>query len=123
MSEQPEIKECNSKAAAYLIAAVGCFLIVAGLVWVMNRYTQPEPLGADRAAERKKALVELRAANADVLDNPNYAWQDQSHGIVRMPINRAMEMALKLWQQNTNAVRSTLNARVEKAFPPPPTLE
>ncbi len=122
MNGQPEVKECQSKAAAYLIAAVGCFLIVAGLVWVMNSYTKPEPLGEDRAAERRKALADLRAANADVLDNPNYAWQDQGHGIVRMPIDRAMELALKLWQ-NPAAARSNLNARVEKAFPPPPALE
>ena len=122
MNEQPEVKECNSKAATYLIAVLGCFLIVAGLVWVMNRYSKPEPLGEDRAAERRKALAELRAANADVLDNPNYAWQDQGHGIVRLPINRAMEISLKLWQ-DPKAARANMNARVEKAFPPPPALE
>lgn len=109
---------------AYAIAVLGVFLIVAGLVWVMIHYTRPEPLGEDRAAIRRKALVELRASNLEVLNNPNYAWQDQNKGIVRLPIDRAMELALKLWQDPASA-RSNLNARVEVAtkVAPPPTYE
>lgn len=122
MSGQVETKKCDCQAAGYVIAIAGCFLIVAGLVWAMIHYTKPEPLGEDRAAERRKALVELRAANAEVLDNPNYVWQDQGKGVVRLPIDRAMTMALELWK-NPAVARSNLAARVEKAFPPPPQLE
>ena len=45
---------------AYLLAVLGAFLIVAGLVWAMRHYTQPPPLGEDRAAVRAKALAEIR---------------------------------------------------------------
>jgi len=99
-------------------------MIVAGLVWVMYHYTRVEPLGADRAAVRSKALKELRANNEEVLNNPAYAWQDPAKGVVRMPIKDAMQLSLKLWQ-NPVAARSNLVARVEKAtaVPPPQSFE
>jgi len=56
-------------ALAYTIAVLGAFLIVGLLVWAMHHYTQPPPLGANRAAERAKALAELRAAENDALNN------------------------------------------------------
>jgi hypothetical protein len=104
---------------ASLIALLGAFLIVAALVWAMHRYTQPPPLGEDRVAVRKKALAELRAAEADELGS--YGWVDQTKGVVRLPVAEAMKMALREWQ-NPPAARSNLIARVEKAtaVPPPP---
>lgn len=109
------------KVCAYSVAVIGSFLIVAGLVWAMYHFTRPEPLGEDRAAFRRKTLAEVRNADAEVLNNPNYVWQDQSKGIVRLPLTNAMELALRLWQDPA-AARSSLNARAEKAFyiPPPP---
>jgi hypothetical protein len=111
--------ECWGKACAYTIALLGTFLIVGVLVWVMIDYTRPAPLGEDRGALRRKNLQELRAANAEVLNNQNYVWQDQGKGVVRMPISDAMELSLKLWQDKA-AARSNLIARVEKATAAPP---
>ena len=102
---------------AYLIGILGSFLIVAALVWAMQRYTQPPPLGEDRVALRKKALAELRAAEASEL--ASYGWVDQAKGIVRLPIVEAMKLALREWQ-NPAATRSNLIARVEKATSVPP---
>ncbi|MDB6067762.1 MAG: hypothetical protein JWR26_3970 [Pedosphaera sp.] len=113
--------ECKNSFGAYSIAVIGGFLIVAGLVWVMNSYSKPEPLGEDRAALRRKNLAELRAANTEVLYNKSFVWQDQTKGVVRMPIDQAMELSIRLWQ-NPTAARSNLIDRVEKAtfVPPPP---
>jgi hypothetical protein len=102
---------------AYLIGILGSLLIVAALVWAMQRYTQPPPLGEDRIALRKKALVDLRAAEASELES--YGWVDQAKGVVRLPINEAMKLALRDWQ-NPAAARSNLIARVEKATAVPP---
>ncbi len=104
---------------AYLLGILGACLIVAALVWAMQHYTQPPPLGQDRVAQRKKALAELRAAEASELSS--YGWVDQAKGVVRLPIAEAMKMALREWQ-NPAAARSNLIARVEKAtaVPPPP---
>jgi hypothetical protein len=121
-SDCPECKQCG--VCAYVAAVLGAFLIVGGLVFVMYHFTRPESLGEDRAEVRRKALKELRASNEETLNSPNYAWQDPAKGVVRMPISRAIEMSLKLWQDPA-AARSNLVARVEKAtaVPPPPSFE
>jgi len=94
---------------------------VAGLVWVMINYTRPEPLGEDRAAVRLKSLTDVRNADAEVLYNSGFVWEDQTKGIVRLPITNAMELSLRLWQDKA-AARSNLVGRVEKKYyvPPPP---
>ena len=51
----------NRTRLAYAAAVLGSFLIVALLVLVTRRYTQPAPLGAERAAVRARTLAELRA--------------------------------------------------------------
>jgi hypothetical protein len=104
---------------ALLIGIAGCFLIVAALGWAIHRYTQPAPLGEDRAAMRSKALAELRAAETEALTHA--AWIDQGKGLVRLRIEDAMNQVVRDWQ-NPPAARSNLIARVEKAtyVPPPP---
>jgi hypothetical protein len=114
MSSQP-VRERTG--LAYVIGILGSLLIVAALVWAMQRYAQPLPLGQDRAAVRKKALAELRAAEASELTT--YGWVDQPKGVVRLPIAEAMQLALRDWQ-NPAAARSNLIARVEKATAAPP---
>src|SRR5712691_6820674 len=93
---------------AYVIAILGAFLIVAALVWFMHRYTQPAPLGEDRAVTRAKALRELRAAETEALTTT--AWIDQGKGLIRLRIEDAMGLVKRQWQ-NPSAARSNLIAR------------
>jgi hypothetical protein len=109
MNHQPAAERTG---LAYIIGILGSLLIVAALVWAMQRYTQPPPLGEDRIALRKKALADLRAAEASELES--YGWVDQTKGVVRLPITEAMKLALRDWQ-NPAAARSNLIDRVEKA--------
>ena len=102
---------------AYIIGILGAFLIVAALVWAMQRYTQPAPLGEDRAATRAKALAELRGAETEALST--VAWIDQGKGLVRLRVQDAMELVKREWQ-NPSAARSNLIVRVEKATAAPP---
>ena len=102
---------------AYALAILGSFLIVAALVWAMHKYTEPAPLGANRAAERARALAEMRAGEADALNN--VGWVDQANGTVRLRIEDAMKLVERSWQ-NPPAARSNLLERVAKAYPPPP---
>lgn len=115
MNTQPDP---DRSAWAYALAVLGSFLIVAALVWAMQRYTQPPPLGEDRAAARAKALAELRAAEADALEHAG--WVDQTKGVVRLPIADAVKLVERDWGQNPAAARSNLIARVEKATAVPP---
>ncbi len=115
---ESENKSC-SKSYSVTVAAVVVCLIFAALVWKTRQYTTPPVLGAERAAERAKALAELRATESDALHN--VGWIDQAKGIVRLPIADAVKLAETQWQNPAQA-RATLNDRVEKAFyvPPPP---
>jgi hypothetical protein len=103
---------------AYVLAVLGAFLIVAGLVWAMRHYTQPAPLGEDRAAVRAKALAELRATEAEALNTTG--WVDPTKGLVRLRIVDAMSWVEREWARNPSAARSNLITRVEKATAPPP---
>jgi hypothetical protein len=107
----------NRTIGLYFLAIAGTFLIVAWLVYAMQRYTRPEPLGSARAQERRKGLADISAANTEALNN--YGWVDQGKGIVRMPITNAIQLTLKEWQ-NPAAARSNLIARAEKAAEQPP---
>jgi hypothetical protein len=99
------------------IGILAAFLIVAVLVAVMRSYNRPPALEQSRAGQRRAALTELRDANAKGLNN--YDWQDQGKGIVRLKIDRAMELTLEEYK-NPAAARSNLIARAEKAFAAPP---
>ena len=109
---------CNkTKIAVYSVAILGSFLIMAALVRTMQSKTSSAALGAERAEERRKNLATVRAESEQALKN--YAWQDQAKGLVRLPVDRAMEITLQEWQ-NPQAARSNLIARVEKATAPAP---
>jgi hypothetical protein len=107
----------NGRGYSVTVAVIVASLIFIALVWKMREYTTPAPLGAERAAERAKALHELRAAEADALNN--VGWIDQTKGLVRLPIADAMKLAERE-MQNPSQARSNLLARVEKAFYVPP---
>jgi hypothetical protein len=107
----------RARVTAWVVGIIGTFLLMAFRVFVMWHYTRPEPVGANRVAERYKNLKELRETEAQVLND--YDWQNKDKGIVRIPIQRAMELTLKEWQ-NPAVARSNLIARVKQATAPPP---
>ena len=110
---------CKTKCAVYVVAILGSFLIMAALVKIMQSKTSTGSIGAERAEERRKNLITVRAETEQALKN--YAWQDQAKGLVRLPIERAMEVTLQEFQ-NPTAARSNLISRVEKATAPPPKI-
>jgi len=92
------------------------FLFAGFVLWVKS--TMPVPLiNADRAAERAQDLAEIRAAEAQALENPG--WVDQSRGVMRLPIDVAMKLAAEEWKDPAQA-RADLIARQEKASAPAP---
>ncbi|WCJ57827.1 hypothetical protein NXS98_08765 [Fontisphaera persica] len=102
--------------AAAVVTALATILLLVGL---MIHYTRPPDLNARRAEERAKALAELNAANHEALEN--YGWVDQTKGVVRLPVTRAMEMVAREWSDPALG-RKQLLQRLEKASakPPPP---
>src|SRR5688572_1208384 len=106
-----------ARLTAYGIGILGTFLLVALLVLAMRHYTRPAPVGANRVEERFKFLQDQRAADAKALTE--YDWTDKEKGIVRLPVQRAVELTLQEWQ-NAAAARANLISRVEKATAAPP---
>ena len=83
-------------------------------------WSVPVPaIDADRAAVRAKALAEIRAAETQALNHAG--WIDENRGLVRLPIDVAMQITEREWQDPA-AARSNLTARVEKATAPAPQL-
>jgi hypothetical protein len=108
----------NRNGLIYTLTIIGAFLIIGFLVLVMYNFTQPPPLGQNRAAERSKALTELRAYESDQLNNAG--WIDPAKGLVRLRIQDAMKIVEQQWGKDPAAARSNLVSRVEAANPPPP---
>lgn len=106
----------TSQKTASFLGIIGAFLVIAVLVYAMKQYTRPAPLDQARAAERKKAHLDLSAVSDNALHS--YGWQDQAKGIVRLRIDRAMELTLQEYK-NPPGVRSNLAARAVVAFPAP----
>jgi hypothetical protein len=112
-----ETNDRESVAVPYIVGILGTFLIVALLVWFMHRYTETGGINEERKAARGKALVELRAADTEALENT--AWIDPNKGLVRLRVQDAMKLVEREWR-NPAAARSNLLARVEKATAVPP---
>lgn len=103
---------------AYAIAVLGAILIVVFIDRELKKYTQAPPVDVNRAAERAKALAEIRNTEEDALKSNG--WIDPTKGIVRLRIEDAMQLTEQEWKKSPAAARSNLLARVEKANPPPP---
>jgi hypothetical protein len=97
---------------------VSCLLFVA-LVAIVKLSVPVHAIDADRAAVRIKALADIRATEATALATPG--WLDQDRGIVRLPIETAMQLYEKA-AQNSTAARADLIARAEKAAAPLPKV-
>jgi hypothetical protein len=114
------MSDCKEKCCACLasgVAVAGALLVVVSLVLILRHFTAPPPVNLARIEERKRALALLVADNGRVLQN--YDWMDQAKGVVRVPVVRAMDLAVQYWQDPA-AGRSNLIARVEKATAKPP---
>lgn len=109
--------ECRTKCI-YFAAILGALLIVLALDRAMIHYTAPAASKAPaRAKERADKLAEVRKESAEALGS--YGWQDKTKGLVRLPVDRAMELTLQRYK-NPAVSRSNLIERVEKATALPP---
>jgi hypothetical protein len=107
----------NSQKTASFVGILGAFLVVGLLLYVLKQSAPAPALNAARVQERKAALAELRDTSAKA--QSTYDWQDQGKGIVRLTVDRAMELTIQEYR-NPAAARSGLVARAEKANAAPP---
>lgn len=108
--------KCCQKTASFL-GVLGALLVVVVLVAAMKHYTKPAPLNQARVDERKKALSEIRAEDQRGLNT--YEVTDAGKGLVRLKIDRAMELTLEAYK-NPGVAQKELAARADKASAPAP---
>ena len=108
--------KCCQKTASF-VGVLGALLVVVVLVAAMKHYTKPAPLNQARVDERKKALTEIRAENERGLNT--YEVTDAGKGLVRLKIDRAMELTIEAYK-NPAGAQKDLAARADKASAPPP---
>jgi hypothetical protein len=84
-----------------VLAVIGVFALFLIIMKVAQTPVQPLSSTAGVAAEeqwrfsdegRQSRLVELRGREASALNN--YGWVDQPAGVVRLPLERAMELTI-----------------------------
>lgn len=110
---QQTINRASGAAVGFVIA----FVIFLALI-AIAKFSIPVPaIDADRDAAISKSLGEIRHAEDVALENPG--WVDQSRGIVRLPIETAMQITAKEWQNPAQA-HADLIARQEKLSAPAP---
>ncbi|HUS35254.1 MAG TPA: hypothetical protein VM680_07890 [Verrucomicrobiae bacterium] len=106
------------KGTVYTVAILAVLLIGYILMHAMRVYVQTPAINANRAAERSAGLAEVRAAAEKELRGDS-VYINKNNGIVRLPIDRAMQLVIENGKDQA-AFRSNLLARTEKAFKAPP---
>jgi hypothetical protein len=112
-SDTTSINRASSAATGFIIAS----LIFIALFVAVKFSLQVPAIDADRNAARAKALAEIRATEDKSLNTAG--WIDQSRGIVRLPIDTAIQAAAQAWKNPTQA-RADLISRQEQASKPAP---
>ena len=112
-SETNNINRASGAVIGFIIAC----LIFVGLVVIVKLSVSVPAVDADRDAVRAKALVEIRAPEDKSLATAG--WVDQSRGIVRLPVETAMQITVQAWQNPAQA-RADLLSRQENASKPVP---
>jgi hypothetical protein len=107
------VNRASGAATRFIVAS----LIFIALVVVVKFSIHVPEIDADRAVARAKALAEIRAVEDKSLGTAG--WIDQARGIVRLPIETAMQETLQAWQNPAQA-RADLISRQENASKPAP---
>ena len=87
--------KCCSAFGATLIAAIGGFAIFALILVVAYLPNKAAPVGdgVKTPAQRKAALAELHGKEHTAATT--YGWVDKDKGVVRLPVDRAIELTIQ----------------------------
>jgi hypothetical protein len=91
-----------------IIFVAGALLFIA-LVAVVKFSTTIPAIEADRAVVISKALADIHSAESNAINS--VGWVDQSRGVVRLPIETAMQMVAS---DSPAALRAALAARANR---------
>ena len=112
-TDTTNINRASSAATGFIVASL---LFIALAVAVKFAVRVPA-IDADHNTARAKALAKIRATEDKSLTTAG--WIDQSRGIVRLPIETAMQISAQEWR-NPAQGRADLLSRQENASKPAP---
>lgn len=79
--------------AIIVLIAFALFAWLANKIYRPHAYTVDKIEGVKTPEERRELLTEHRAK--EKAESTSYGWVDQKAGIVRIPIDRAMELVVR----------------------------
>lgn len=104
------------------IPVIACLAALAALLLLARHNDRALPANSLREAQRSALLTQVQAAGQNGITF--YDWQNKQEEIVRLPIQRAIELTVSEWK-DPSAARSNLleRASVLLAVPPPLMIE
>ncbi len=81
-----------------LLGSLGAFVIFALILFVAYLPNRPEPVDAQIAADRQAKADEARAAGVKKIKG--YAVQNAEAGVVRIPLESAMDLTVRNYNSN-----------------------
>ncbi len=112
-SETNQVNRASGAAVGFIIAG----LLFLALAVAVKCLVKAPAIDAAGAAVRAKDLAEIRAVEEKSLATAG--WIDPSRGLVRLPIDTAMQITARDWR-DPEAARSNLIQRAEQAAAPAP---
>lgn len=83
----------NTKYSWSAIGLIALIVAVAGVGLFLYFFNAPKPLNLEIVQERKAKLADVNAKQDELINN--YAWVDQTKGIVRIPVEKAMPLTVE----------------------------
>lgn len=83
----------NTKYTWGGIGVIALIAAIAGLALSFYFINAAQPLNLEIAKERKAKLADVNAKQNELITS--YAWVDQAKGIVRIPVERAMQLTVE----------------------------
>jgi hypothetical protein len=116
MNDNQKLANVN-RASGAVVGFIAASVIFIALVTIVKFSVKIPAIAADRDATISKALFEIRTNEAASLNS--IGWVDKQHGVVRLPIETALQMVERNWQNPAQA-RADLISRAAKANAPLP---
>jgi hypothetical protein len=111
-------EQANRASGAAVALIIGSLIFIV-LTAAARFFSSAPDIDADSGAIRSATLAKIRATEVTNLNQ--VAWIDQARGIVRLPIDTAIQLTVQAWQDPAEA-RADLIAREKKATAPAPVV-
>ena len=100
---KPESRLLTPATVTAVLAGLALAAVMAGgMFWIGNRFLDDATESADA---KRPTLRELEVV--DKRELTNYGWIDRQRGVVRIPIERAMELLVKESESGTGTPRAS----------------